>query len=519
MGVVEGKRPASRSWAMLLARIYENRPLQYPRFGQAMTILAFILDQEVIERILHHVGEETTPPRALPARSPPQLEMPFAQTTGPVTSDEMYQTTEKKRPFPRRPAPVSARQPARSGRVPLPPPRRAQGSRGRIEKRPGQRPEPRGGEVPRISYPHPHPPGFSEGLRRQPGDSAPLLRLTVLLAVLMASVALASDFAATPSPKPISGSAAPPPDPALLRQGGDTIATATVIPQLPYDDSGTTTGFTDDYAGTCLSDDGAPDVVYALTVPDAVVAIDVSLCGSSFDTGLYVYDSNFAQIACNDESCGSQSQCDEVPVTSGETYYIVVDGWASAHGNYVLSVRDHPPCQLEVPPAGFPEGEPPLANDHDDLYNGGCNTPGLPMQVLYGDANGELVFCGRAGFYLYGSYNYRDTDWFSLPVGDAGVIEVLGDAERLTMLMDRGPHDCGTPEWTQDVVAGACSDASMVMLGTPGSSMWFVVLPMTFSSPTGDYPYEYDYVVHFAGLQASVTTECTSWSTIKALFE
>jgi hypothetical protein len=45
MGLGESKRPASRSWAMLLARIYENRPLQCPRCGQAMTILAFILDR------------------------------------------------------------------------------------------------------------------------------------------------------------------------------------------------------------------------------------------------------------------------------------------------------------------------------------------------------------------------------------------------------------------------------------------------------------------------------------------
>jgi hypothetical protein len=94
MGLAEGKRPASRSWAMLLARIYENRPLQCPRCGQAMTILAFILDQEVIERILRHIGENPTPPRVLPARSPPQLEMPFAQTAGPVTWDEVNQTTE-----------------------------------------------------------------------------------------------------------------------------------------------------------------------------------------------------------------------------------------------------------------------------------------------------------------------------------------------------------------------------------------------------------------------------------------
>jgi hypothetical protein len=94
MGLSEGKHPASRSWALLLARIYENRPLQCPRCGQPMTILAFILEKEVIERILHHIGEDSTPPRVLPARSPPQLEMLFAQATGPVTWPEMNQTPE-----------------------------------------------------------------------------------------------------------------------------------------------------------------------------------------------------------------------------------------------------------------------------------------------------------------------------------------------------------------------------------------------------------------------------------------
>ena len=68
--------------------------LQCPRCGRAMTILAFILEKEVIERILHHIGEDSTPPRILPTRSPPQLEMPFAQTAGPVTWPEMNQTTE-----------------------------------------------------------------------------------------------------------------------------------------------------------------------------------------------------------------------------------------------------------------------------------------------------------------------------------------------------------------------------------------------------------------------------------------
>lgn len=57
-----------------------------------MRIIAFALDQPVIERILDHIGEPTRPPAALPACSPPQLAFGFDQM--PATDDwpEMDQT-------------------------------------------------------------------------------------------------------------------------------------------------------------------------------------------------------------------------------------------------------------------------------------------------------------------------------------------------------------------------------------------------------------------------------------------
>jgi hypothetical protein len=45
-----------------------------------MTILAFILDREVIKGILDHLELESEPPAVLPARSPLQGELEFAQT-------------------------------------------------------------------------------------------------------------------------------------------------------------------------------------------------------------------------------------------------------------------------------------------------------------------------------------------------------------------------------------------------------------------------------------------------------
>ena len=57
-----------------------------------MRIIAFILDRSVIERILEHIGEPTTPPAVLPARAPPQAEMDFDQVGGAGEWPEMDQT-------------------------------------------------------------------------------------------------------------------------------------------------------------------------------------------------------------------------------------------------------------------------------------------------------------------------------------------------------------------------------------------------------------------------------------------
>ncbi|MCP3870604.1 MAG: hypothetical protein GY703_21435 [Gammaproteobacteria bacterium] len=44
-----------------------------------MRLIAFILEAEVVEKILSHIGEPTEPPVVLPARAPPQMAMDFDQ--------------------------------------------------------------------------------------------------------------------------------------------------------------------------------------------------------------------------------------------------------------------------------------------------------------------------------------------------------------------------------------------------------------------------------------------------------
>ena len=57
-----------------------------------MRILAFILEQEVIVKILRHIGEDVEPPAALPARGPPQGAFEFDQSAGQEEWVEVDQT-------------------------------------------------------------------------------------------------------------------------------------------------------------------------------------------------------------------------------------------------------------------------------------------------------------------------------------------------------------------------------------------------------------------------------------------
>jgi hypothetical protein len=304
---------------------------------------------------------------------------------------------------------------------------------------------------------------------------------------------------------------------------GDTIANAIVIPYLPFNDSRTTAGFADNYDEICpYSGSTAPDVVYEY-VSASTQSVDVDLCGSGYDTKLYVYDAGLNLVACNDDfyfgaPCGTYvSKLENVPLSAGMTYYIIIDGYGAASGTFVLSIAAFVPCVVSCPPGGFTEGEPPLVNEYVDNYNGGCNTPSYPFQGLYGNAYGRLTLCGVSGWYLTAGSNYRDTDWYILHNGVAGAIEITADAEYATYIFELGPQDCSAIGVLQQATAGPCAEAFMTISGYgSGAPVWFWAGPTVYAAPGADT--SYDYVVWFSGLQGGVATEATTWSTLKALY-
>ena len=124
----------------------------------------------------------------------------------------------------------------------------------------------------------------------------------------------------TPPAAPVSSS----------RQGGDTFESAVAIDVLPYENMGTTVGYTADYgpyddainagllceySGWVGSTGAAADVVYSLSLAEPT-NLQISACGSLYDTALGVFtmedDGTGTMVpvllAANDDFCDLQSE-------------------------------------------------------------------------------------------------------------------------------------------------------------------------------------------------------------------
>jgi hypothetical protein len=308
-----------------------------------------------------------------------------------------------------------------------------------------------------------------------------------------------------------------------VRQGGDTVGDATVIDAVPYSDVGTTAGYTDDYDEECpYSISTSPDVVYSLTAGEDL-ALDIDLCGSSYDTKLYVYDSAMNLVACNDDFyfddvCGTYvSKLEGVPMMTGETYFIIIDGYGGDFGDYILEVSPNVPCIIECPPEGFLEGEPDLVDGYVDDFNGGCNSaePWPFQDITFGPT--YIDFCGVAGWYTFQGSNYRDTDWLTALIGENGYIEMTADAESATNIYELDvPPDCAATV-LQSMTVGACLPGTMTVFGAPNTMVYLWAGSANFANPGDVIGNMYDYLLSIDGL-AGVANESSTWSQVKGLY-
>jgi hypothetical protein len=304
-----------------------------------------------------------------------------------------------------------------------------------------------------------------------------------------------------------------------VRVQGDTVADPFIIGALPFTATGGTCSFNDDYDYACpYTDSTAPDVVYKY-VCGTSIGVDISLCGSPYDTKLYVYENAVGTpIACNDDYCSWQSQLSNVPFTAGNTYYVVVDGYGTSCGTYNLTVEEWEPCVVECPPDARPEREPICYDGFNDTYNGGCNVYPYPVfQMFCTISHHPLVICGTTGVFMFGTLTYRDTDWFQFELTETSYMCLAGDAEVpcYYMIID-GRGGCDASTIMAYGVAGACAPVSDICYNCAPGTWWMWVGPSAWDT---SYACGSVYWLEITGCPDSYSpTTDTTWGSVKGLF-
>jgi len=343
--------------------------------------------------------------------------------------------------------------------------------------------------------------------------------LTVVLACLVAPVA-----AQSPGNRAEHVTKEPQPTNTPTYEGrveGETIETPFVIDNIPYTFWGDTCPFINDYDEACPYDGSlSPDVVYSYYCTHTCM-VTIDLCASEYDTKVYVYENEYTPgwpLACNDDSpgCGPNGYRSWLMTefVYGNTYYIVVDGYAGGCGSYELRLTDYLPC-VQCPPDAFVESEPWCLDDPmNDVDNGGCNSD--PPVFDHLEPSEESIYvCGTSGTYVVGSDYFRDTDWYQIDLSNETEIGVrcLANFTVRVGIID-GREGCEGVSAFYSYDDGYPCEV-VILNETLGPGTWWIwVAPTIFT----DIPCGEEYVFELTGYTPVTPVENGSWSTIKALF-
>src|SRR3990167_314736 len=125
-----------------------------------------------------------------------------------------------------------------------------------------------------------------------------------------------------------------------------TSAGAILISSLPY----TAPPASTTYARPDFTCEGVRnrDLFYTFTPVVTHDSVTISLCGSNYDTIVFLASGSCDSLSClasNDQSraCGSQSILEGQTLIAGTTYYIIVTGWiSSSFGSVSMTVTGIP---------------------------------------------------------------------------------------------------------------------------------------------------------------------------------
>ncbi len=236
-------------------------------------------------------------------------------------------------------------------------------------------------------------------------------------------------------------------------------------------------------------------VWYSFTADQNYGSVDVSLCGSSFDTKLEVWyncgDAAYAYYNDDSPACNTkaaQSFITTGPMQAGQTWYAKVYGYSTNAGDYILEITGTEACNLEMPAGAIAEGEPCIENEGDDVTNGGCNMD----EPLFTTINCGDVIWGSSSTYLVGTSKRRDTDWYQLEITEPKTVTFSVTAEFPSVagiIEQTVPGVAGCENITGSIFPAAtadpCEEASVTATLIPGTYYFFVGISVFEGYPCG----------------------------------
>jgi hypothetical protein len=237
--------------------------------------------------------------------------------------------------------------------------------------------------------------------------------------------------------------------------GNDNCADATVVTDGLYDFD--TSNATPDGAPSCGLAAGSPDVWFKHVAESAGTLVITTCNLAGHDTVLAAFDGCAgAQIACNDDTCGLQSQI-AIPVAAGAETLIAVSGFNGQSGPGQIRVTFLPPCELVRPNTAVDEQEECQTDATVDT-NGGCNIAGFPVEQV---SNNSYIWGTASTFFDSDTgFDTRDTDWYEIN-HEGGLLTVTGQADfnlRLFILDNVCPD---VTVITTGASAGSCSEVTV----------------------------------------------------------
>src|SRR5881396_3512316 len=239
--------------------------------------------------------------------------------------------------------------------------------------------------------------------------------------------------------------------------GGGACSSPTAIPAPGGTFSGTTSG-TSALAGSCGRSGESPEQVFQWT-PTVSGTATIQTCGAAttFDTVLYLRSgvcSGGPEVAagCNDDACPNATGLFRASritptVTAGQTYFIVVDGYAGAQGTFSLTVT--------------PPGDPVPTTTTTLPGGGACSSPTAipaPGGTFSGTTSGTSALAGSCG--SSGMSPEQVYQWTPAVSGTATIQTCGAGTSFDTVLYLRSGVCANGPEMAAGCNDDACANAS-----------------------------------------------------------